>query len=434
MMINPDTTGSTRPEQATAACGRARVVMHCPDITLKGRNQDDFQRALVRNVRHVLRRAGFDWHVGSARGRVQVDTNSARLEDVEKAVGVLRCIAGVSSLGVGVWFRSADLIPESGGFNWAPLERATADIAKRYYRADASFAIRANRVDKGLPVHSRDIGVRLGDVIRERTAWKRVDLDDPDFTIHVDAYPDGLYVYPDKQRGIGGLPVGTGGRVLALLSGGIDSPVAAFMMAKRGCTVEALHMSASHVRDFDADSSVVGRLARSVSRYGIRTRLHIVPYTFFDLGLRGEPTGYELVLFRRFLMRCGEYLAMKIGAGALVTGDSLGQVASQTLENLASASRPVSLPILRPLIGMNKQEIIGLARDIGTFEISIEPYKDCCALIAHNPRTKSDHEKLSRIEAELFADYDGMIGQTFAETLQVEYDCGAFVTQGITSV
>jgi thiamine biosynthesis protein ThiI len=193
-------------------------------------------------------------------------------------------------------------------------------------------------------------------------------------------------------------------------------------------------MSASHTRDFDAESSVVGRLARAISRYGIRTRLHIVPYTFFDLALRGEPTGYELVLFRRFLMRCGEYLAMKTGAGALVTGDSLGQVASQTLENLASASRPITLPILRPLIGMNKQEIIELARGIGTFDISIEPYKDCCALIARNPRTKSDHDRLSRLEAGLFADYEGMIAQTFAETLQVEYDCGAFAGQRTTSI
>ncbi|HEY7840428.1 MAG TPA: tRNA uracil 4-sulfurtransferase ThiI [Gammaproteobacteria bacterium] len=408
--------------------------MHCPDITLKGRNQEDFQRALVRNVRHVLRRAGVDWRVGSARGRVHVETNAARPDELERAIGVLRCIAGISSMGAAAWFRSIDLVGHSGEFNWPPLEQATVDIAERNYRPDASFAIRANRVDKGLPVHSRDIGVRLGDAVRERTAWKRVDLDEPDFTIHVDAYPDGLYVYPDKQRGIGGLPVGTGGRVLALLSGGIDSPVAAFMMAKRGCTVDVFHMSASHTRDFDAESSVVGRLARAISRYGIRTRLHIVPYTFFDLALRGEPTGYELVLFRRFLMRCGEYLAMKTGAGALVTGDSLGQVASQTLENLASASRPVTLPILRPLIGMNKQEIIELARGIGTFDISIEPYKDCCALIARNPRTKSDHDRLSRLEADLFADYEGMIAQTFAETLQVEYDCGAFVGQKSTSI
>jgi len=126
-------------------------------------------------------------------------------------------------------------------------------------------------------------------------------------------------------------------------------------------------------------------------------------------------------------MRCAEHLAMQIGAGALITGDSLGQVASQTLENLASASRPVTLPILRPLIGMNKQEIIDLARGIGTFETSIEPYKDCCALIARNPRTRSDHVRLTQLESGMFADYGGLIRETFAEMLRVEYDCGVLV-------
>jgi len=435
-MMNPDTAGSVSagPGTVAAAAEGARIVMHCPDITLKGRNQEDFQRALVRNVRHVLRRAGLAWRVGSARGRVHVDTSSGSAGDVERAMSVLQCVAGISSLGAAAWFRGSDLVTDTGGMNWAPLERAAVSIAELSYQPDASFAIRVNRVDKELPVHSRDIGVRLGDAVRERTAWKRVDLGNPDFTIHVDAYPDGLYLYPDKRRGIGGLPVGTGGRVLALLSGGIDSPVAAFMMAKRGCTVEAFHMSASHLRDFDAANSVVGRLARAISRYGVQTRLHVVPYTFFDLALRGEPTGYELVLFRRFLMRCSEYLATKIGAGALVTGDSLGQVASQTLENLAAASRPVTLPILRPLIGMNKQEIIEFARGIGTFDTSIEPYKDCCALIARNPRTRSDHDRLSHMEAGLFLDYDGMIRETFAETLRAEYDCGEITGHGMVAI
>jgi thiamine biosynthesis protein ThiI len=335
----------------------------------------------------------------------------------------LQGMAGVSSLGAATWFRPSQLVDAAGGFNWPPLERVAVDLADAFYQPDASFAVRVNRVDKGLPVHSRDIGVRLGDVVRARTSWK-VDLDDPDFIVQIDAYPDGVYVYPGKRRGIGGLPVGTGGRVLALLSGGIDSPVAAFMMAKRGCTVDAFHMAASHVHDFDAGGSVVGRLAAAISRYGIRTRLHIAPYTFFDLALTGEPTGYELVLFRRFLMRCAERLATQVGAGALVTGDSLGQVASQTLENLAAASRPVTLPVLRPLIGMNKQEIIELARGIGTFEISIEPYKDCCALIARNPRTRSEHEKLTQLEAELFPDYEALLRATFAEMIHLEYDCG----------
>jgi thiamine biosynthesis protein ThiI len=427
--MNPTTAGTIRAghDAGLLPRGAGRIVLHCPDITLKGRNQEDFQRALVRNVRHVLRRAGFEWRVGSARGRVYVDTGFAGEGDIARAMSILQNTAGVSSLGAATWFRPGEVVAESGDLNWPPLERTVVALAEAAHRPDASFAIRVNRADKELPVHSRDIAVRLGDAIRGRTRWQDVDLDDPDFSVHVDAYPDGIYVYPDKRRGIGGLPAGTGGRVLALLSGGIDSPVAAFMMAKRGCTVDAFHMAAAHVRDFDAESSVVGRLAGAISRFGIRTRLHIVPYTYFDLALTGEPSGYELMLFRRFLMRCAEHLAMKIGAGALVTGDSLGQVASQTLENLAAASRPVSLPIFRPLIGMNKQEIIDLARGIGTFETSIEPYKDCCALIARNPRTKTDHERLTRMETGLFDDYERLIRETLAEMLRLEYDCGELV-------
>jgi thiamine biosynthesis protein ThiI len=434
--MNPERTDSVQPEQRSSVppAGAGRIVMHCPDITLKGRNQDDFQRALLRNVRHVLRRAGFGWRVGSARGRVHVETGTAGPGDLEQALAALQGVAGVSSLGAAIWFRSGALLDPSGGFNWPPVEEAAVSLAESSWRPDASFAIRVNRVDKDLPVHSRDIGERLGDVVRARTRWQEVDLDEPDFTIHVDAYPDGMYIYPDKRRGIGGLPVGTGGRVLALLSGGIDSPVAAFMMAKRGCTVDAFHMAASHLRDFDAETSVVGRLAATISRYGVRTRLYIVPYTFFDLALTGEPTGYELVLFRRFLMRCAERLATQIDAGALVTGDSLGQVASQTLENLAAASRPVTLPVLRPLIGMNKQEIIEQARRIGSFETSIEPYKDCCALIARNPRTKSDDARLSELEATRIGDYEKLMRDTFDELLRLDYDCGVLIERTVEPI
>lgn len=414
------------PPPTTAAVGR--IVLHCPDITLKGRNQDDFQRALVRNVRHVLRHAGLDWGVGSARGRVYVESGVAAATELEAAMTALSRVAGVSSLGAAQWLRPETLADDTA-FNWPLLEDVVVGIAGAGYRPDASFAIRVNRVDKALPVHSRELGVRLGDAVRARTPWQKVDLGRPDFSVHIDAYPDGLYVYPDKRRGIGGLPVGTGGRVLALLSGGIDSPVAAYMLAKRGCTVDALHMAASHLRDFDARASVVARLAAQVSRYSLRTRLYIVPYTYFDLALRGEPTGYELVLFRRFLMRSAEHLARHIDAGALITGDSLGQVASQTLENLAAASAPVTLPILRPLIGLNKQEIIELGRRIGSYEISIEPSKDCCALIARNPRTRSDDARLSRMEAQLLPDYPDLLRQTFAETLCLEFDCGELVAE-----
>lgn len=428
MTASPAQAAPSAPSAAGPGSAR-RILLHCPDITLKGRNQVDFQDALDANVRHVLMRAGLRWRVGSARGRVYVETTGVNAADIERVVPLLEMTAGVSSLGTAVWLRPGETLTGSGEMNWPLIEQSVVALAIASYVPGASFAVRVNRVDKTLPVKSKDIEIRLGDAIRRQTQWAEVDLASPDLRIQIDAYPDGLYIYPGKHRGIGGLPVGTGGRVLALLSGGIDSPVAAFMLAKRGCTVDLLHMSAGHPRNVDPASAVIARLAQRLSRTTIRSRLYVVPYTFFDLHLMGRPSGFEMVLFRRFLMRCAEYLAQKIEAGALITGDSLGQVASQTLENLASSSRPVTLPVLRPLIGMNKQEIIEQGRRIGTYEISIEPYKDCCALIARHPRTRSRHEELSLIEQDLFPDYARLIADTFRETLCLEYDCGELTAQ-----
>jgi len=428
-----ESTAAGRHQTGTDTAPGRRLLLHCPDITLKGRNQEDFQKALVRNVRHVLRRAGLAWPVAGARGRVYVDSGAAQEGEVERALSLLEKVAGITSLGAAEWLHPAQLTA-SGSFDWAILEDIVVRQAAAAFRPGGSFAIRVNRVDKALPVHSQELGARLGAAVRARTEWDAVDLKHADLTIHIDAYPDGVYVYPEKRRAIGGLPVGTGGRVLGLLSGGIDSPVAAFMMSKRGCTVDLFHMAASHLRAFDPGQAVVARLAAQLSVYGLNSRLFIVPYTFFDLALVGSATGYELMLFRRFLMRCAEYLATHVGAHALVTGDSLGQVASQTLENLAAASQAVDISILRPLIGMNKQEIIDAARQIGTYETSILPYKDCCALIGRNPRTRSNDEHLRELEAQKFSDYEGLIRQTFAETLLLEYDCGELVSQKTTAI
>lgn len=416
--------------QAGGEPGSARrILLHCPDITLKGRNQDDFQNALDDNVRHVLKRAGLGWRVGSARGRVYVETTGQDPAELERIIPLLEMTAGVSSVGAAIWLRPGETVTAGGELNWPIIERSVVMLAATAFEPDASFAVRVNRVDKSLPATSREIEVRLGDAIRRQTKWSRVDLDDPDLRIQIDAYPDGLYIYPGKHIGIGGLPVGTGGRVIALLSGGIDSPVAAFMLAKRGCMLDLFHISAGHAHNLDPDTAVVARLSRRLSHTTLRSRLYVTPYTYFDLCLKGKPSGFELVMFRRFLMRCAEYLALRIGAGAIITGDSLGQVASQTLENLTSASRVVTLPILRPLIGMNKQEIISHGRRIGTYEISIEPYKDCCALIARHPRTRSRHEELCLIEEELFPDYGKLIADTFRETLCLEFDCGELTGQ-----
>jgi thiamine biosynthesis protein ThiI len=205
--------------------------------------------------------------------------------------------------------------------------------------------------------------------------------------------------------------------VLALLSGGIDSPVAAWLMAKRGCRVDFIHFTAVAMQPEEAQPYKVCRLAQRLSDYTLGSRLFLVPYTHFDLALMREPVDYNLVLFRRFMARVAEQLARRLNAQALATGDNLGQVASQTLSNLVSASRAVELPIFRPLLGYDKDEIMALAQQIGTYEMSIEPYKDCCALIAQHPRTRSQHERLAALEARVFPDYQKLIDQTLAEAV-----------------
>ena len=409
--------------------GTTRILLHSPDITLKGKNQDDFRKALVRNIQQRLRAAGIPWQVGSARGRAYVNAAGQAPEMVDKALALLRTTAGVSSLAATTWIRPDEIGDTERDFNWSLLEQAIVAIAGRHYVPDSTFAVRINRVDKGLPYSSKQIEIRLGDVIRAATSWDKVKLKNPDCTFYIDAYPDGLYLYADKIPGVGGLPVGTGGRVLGLLSGGIDSPVAAFTLAKRGCNVDFFHMSASHIRPDDFGQSVVARLARQLSCYTLSSRLFVMPYTYFDLALQeGKRTGYELVLFRRFMLRCAEHLANNIRAGALVAGDSLGQVASQTLENLVCASAPIHMPIFRPLIGSNKQEIIEVAERINTYGISIEPYKDCCALIAQSPKTRSFDDDMSRLEQERLPDYDNIMAKTFEDMVRFDFDCGELVT------
>lgn len=416
-------TEAPQPAVSAETRRRRRILLHSPDITLKGRNQDDFRRQLVENLRLRLHALGLSWQVGSARGRAYVETTGRPEQEVAAAVAALADTAGVSSLAAAVWLQPGE-VREGGGLNWALLEEVMTAQAADCCTPGASFAVRVNRVDKSLPVRSQELERRLGAVVRERTGWDRVDLKRPDRTFHIDAYPDGLYLYADKRRGIGGLPVGSGGRLVALLSGGIDSPVAAFMLAKRGCNIDLFHLTAAHLDPARAGDSVVLKLAAEISRFSLNTRLYTAPYTYFDLALSGAQTGYELVLFRRFLLRMAEQLARRLHAAGLVTGDSLGQVASQTIENLATAGEPLNLPLLRPLIGFNKQEIIEQARRIGTYDISIQPYKDCCALIGRHPRTRSRPEPVQRLEAEKIPDYEKLMADTFADMTRYDFECG----------
>lgn len=405
---------------------RGRIIVQYPDITLKGRNQPDFQNALYSNIRQYLKYRGYYWKIGASHGRACIDIPAEQAVSAIEVAGILRQIPGIYSLAITSWVHPQQYHHKNGELNWRDIGDAIVELAAKHYISNSSFALRINRTDKSLPVTSQEIGTRLGALIRENTDWDIVNLSDPGKSFYIDVHPDGFYMYAEKLKAVGGLPVGTGGRVLSLLSGGIDSPVAAYMLAKRGCNVDFMHLSAGHMRQAELMDSVIVKLAAQLSRFTQDSRLYIVPNTYFDLALSGKHSGYELVLFRRFMMRVAEKLAYGIKAAALVNGDSLGQVASQTLENLVSVS-VTAMPVFRPLIGSNKDEIIELARHIQTYEISILPYKDCCAILSRHPKTRTQSVRLDAEEQERLPGYETIVEQTLADMQCLQFRFGKLV-------
>ena len=209
-----------------------------------------------------------------------------------------------------------------------------------------------------------------------------------------------------------------------MLSGGIDSPVAAYLAARRGCQADFVHFTASHVSRKEIIQSKIGKLVKKLSSTTLKSTLYILPSTYFDLAIGEKVVSYRLILFRRFMARSAEKLAEKLKIHALVTGDNLSQVASQTLTNISSISRAINIPLLQPLLTYDKEEIINLASKIGTYELSIQSYKDCCSLIQQNPRTSSNHDELSKMELKLFQDYTKMINQTIEDMFWMTYKYG----------
>lgn len=407
-----------------------RILVQYGELTLKGRNRREFEHRLADNIRHRLQRGGVDWRVHAIHNRTYIDIPAEQIERIDEVLDLLGEVPGIATIAATKLIPASDTRQLEGMLDLAPVERTVLAQAEASHSPGGTFAVRVNRADKRVPLKSDQLARDLGALVLQNTAWDKVNLTRPTRTFFVDIYEEGMYCYAEKRRGLGGLPVGSSGHVLSLLSGGIDSPVAAFQMAKRGCRVDFLHLTATRVQQTRAEDELVARIARQLSRYTKRSRVYLIPYTHFDLALMGSQTGYDVVLFRRFMSRAAERLAERCGAQALVSGDSLGQVASQTMENLVSTSRAVQLPLLRPLIAMDKQEIIDIARRIGTYELSIQPYKDCCALLSENPRTRSTPELLERLEAEYMPNMDELLEQTLAEQVCLEFEVGELVGQG----
>ncbi len=360
------------------------VIVHYQELALKGRNRPWFITTLVRNLRRAL--ADLDvLHVRALVGRIEVRLGSP-----------------------GAWPEvRARLAPLPGIANFAHARRVEADLEAI---ADAvlagldrdrhgTFRVAARRADKRFPLPSPDIERDLGRRVQEATGWP-VDLSHPDYRIHVEVLSDEAFVFFQKDRGAGGLPVGTSGKVMALLSGGIDSPVAAWRLIRRGCRAHFVHFHSYPILSRTSQDKA-RQLVALLTRRQLRSRLWLVPFgPIQQQVVVSVPPPLRVVIYRRLMVRIAERLARDHGARALVTGEVVGQVASQTVENLAVIGDAATLPVLRPLVGFDKDEIVGEAQRLGTYEISIVPDEDCCSLFTPRfPATRAARGPVEQAEA-----------------------------------
>ena len=362
------------------------IVVHYKELALKGKNRPWFVKLLVRNLRAALA----DLRVTSIRsvmGRIEIEIESdSGWEDVRDRVRRVFGIANFSFAG-----------RASHDFD----ELASAILADLGDIEPASFRVRARRSDKRFPLTSPQIEREVGGRIKEAKGW-HVDLVGAALTIHLEMMPDHAFYYFGKEPGAGGLPSGTGGRVACLLSGGIDSPVAAYRMMRRGCSVLFVHFHSYPILS-RASQEKVREIAALLTTYQLRSRLVLVPFGELQQQvLLAVPAELRVVVYRRLMMRIAEKLARRWRARALVTGEVIGQVASQTLENMTSIAAATTLEILRPLVGMDKDEITEQAERLGTYAISIIPDQDCCQLFTpRHPATRARREEIERAEGAL---------------------------------
>lgn len=368
------------------------LLVHYHEIALKARNRPLFVRQLV----HNLRRATADLPVSRIRhltGRVSLELSDA--SSAGAVVDRVRHVFGVANCAPA--FRSPLAIE-------ALQETAEKILTGQSFQ---TFRVTARRANKAFPLTSQQLNEILGDVVRKRFPV-RVDLKNPEITLFVQILPREAFVHLEKVPGPGGLPVGVAGRVIALLSGGIDSPVAAHRMMRRGCLVTFVHFHGAPFLDRRTQEKT-REIVTLLTRFQYASRLYVVPFGEIQQEVVvNVPSQYRVLLYRRLMARIAEHLAGLEGAKALITGESLGQVASQTLENLTVIEEAVKLPVFRPLIGMDKEEISAEARGIGTYEISIQPDQDCCTLfVPRHPATRATIEEIGR--AELGLDIDRLV-------------------------
>ena len=359
------------------------LMVRYGEIFLKGLNRPYFIRSLVRKIRYALRGMGVTVWVRD--GRILVDG----IEDMDTVIDRVTRVFGVHSV------CPAIVMPKDD------FEAVCTQAVSMMTPLKGTFKVNARRSDKRYPMTSPEINMEMGGRILDANPNLRVNIHEPEHVMNVEIR-DQAYLYVSVIPGVGGMPVGTNGNATLLLSGGIDSPVAGWMIAKRGVQINAVHYHSFPYTSEMAREKVLD-LARKLSFSCCGIKVHIVPFTEIQLQIRDHcPEEYTTLIMRRFMMRIAEQIARKTDSGALITGESIGQVASQTMEALGCTDGVVNMPVFRPLIGMDKSEIIEIAKKIDTYDLSSLPYEDCCTIFTpKHPATRPRKDKVEEAEAVL---------------------------------
>ena len=381
------------------------ILIKYGEIILKGLNRPLFERKLIKNIKQSLKGLGdIDIKLAQATIYVEANTNNideviARLKKVFGIVYIIRAIKTEKDLNI--------------------LKDACIKGLAKSLEAAGSFKVETKRADKTFPIKSPEVSRQLGGFILAEFPHLKVDVNNPEMIVNVEIRHQGAYIYKERISGIGGMPVGTGGKAALMLSGGIDSPVAGWMIAKRGVELEGIYFH-SHPYTSERAKDKVIELGRILLSYCGSFKLHVVNFTDIQLEIYEKCPHEQLtVIMRRLMMRIAERIAQKNNLQALITGESLAQVASQTIEALAVTNASVSIPVFRPLIGMDKEEIVRIARDIGTFETSILPYEDCCTIfVPKHPNTKPTIKKIE--ESETNINVEEMVNKAMEEIETIE--------------
>lgn len=382
---------------------RAFLIKYA-EIGIKGKNRYMFEDALKAQIIRSLKDVEGDFHVLKEQGRIYVEAQSEF--DYDEAVSRLKNVFGISA------FCPVVIIPDT---KWESVTKAVGDyIEKAYDEKNFTFKVFAKRGDKNYDMQSPEICVEMGSYLLGRFPELKVDVHNPQVKVNVEIRKM-AYVYSQEIKGPGGMPVGTNGKAMLLLSGGIDSPVAGYMIAKRGVNIEAVYFHAPPYTSERAKQKVVD-LAKKVAEYSGPIKLHIVDFTEIQLYIYDKCPHEELtIIMRRYMMRIAQKIANENNCMGLITGESIGQVASQTMQSLMSTDEVCDIPVFRPVIGFDKQEIVDVAEKIGTYETSILPFEDCCTIfVAKHPVTRPNLKVIRASEGNLSEKIDEMVARALS--------------------